>query len=236
MNDKFQEIRIEFMDLVSKCNRKEAVAFSLDVVGKIQIPLIDYYEHVLTPVMRQLDDFKTEMDYILKEHLRTALVRAIIENLSHTYVGRDNLLLIETGQLQISANGKRPRVLLYSPSEEYHEIGLRMAEDIFEINGCDVIYPGPNFPREELKVAFDMYEFDALVMSITTPYNLVTGHKTCTYLLSKIPDIKARIYCAGVAFNSLNEKMLFEEIHQCHIAGVLNSLYDVERVARELLL
>lgn len=212
----------QLIEMINANNRREAIEFSLTLLNNGKLTVCDFYEYVITPIMRELDGYKGSHEYILMEHLRSAIVRSIIEMVSYQFGAHQKL------------SSSSPVVVLYAPAEEYHELGLRMAQDIFEQNGCRVIYPGPNFPKEELLVVIKKYNPCALVMSVTAPYNLVAGHKACMYLQENLRETKYKIFCAGAAFQNLDSEALSLETLKAHIESIIYTLHDIENICKNL--
>ena len=145
-------------------NKDKSVKLALEALntGKITIPFL--YEEILKPSLYNIDECKDD-DCIWKEHVRTSIVRTIIE-VAYPYV-------IEQKQGVVS-NGLK--VLLVCPEKEYHEIGLRMMADFFSLNGYEAIYIGTNTPKEQVLYAVNRLEPDYLALSVTDYYQIGRAH------------------------------------------------------------
>lgn len=73
----------------------------------------------------------------------------------------------------IDAQPKMPKpnakkILLYTPENELHELGILLADYVFRKHQFDVYYLGVNVPFDNLKLVDDKHHIDCFVLSITS--------------------------------------------------------------------
>ena len=141
---------------------------------------------------------KTDPGCIWKEHLKTGIVRTIVEGI-YPYV-------IKLGRKQERVNKK---IILVNPEKEYHELGLRMISDFFQINGYETIFVGTNTPRSQIYEAIRSEKPDYIAISVTDYYLIFEAKKIIEGIKENCKkDIK--VILGGQAFKK--NRHLVEEI------------------------
>lgn len=141
-------------------NKDKSVQYAIKALNEGQVTIPFLYEKILRPFLNSIDKCKDD-NCILKEHIRTSIVRTIIECV-YPFV-------IEQKQKVVPSSLK---VLLACPEREYHEIGLLMMDNFFSLNGYETIFIGANTPKEQVLRAVIMTEPDYLAISVTDYYLL----------------------------------------------------------------
>lgn len=141
---------------------------------------------------------------VADEHLATAACHQLLA------VVYEHLLVARARSLS--------RVLLAGIEGEQHSLGLRMAADVLEGAGYDVIYLGADVPREALLESVE--RFRPALVGLTA-----TCSATAAAVEALIPDLRSidpglAIIAGGQGFGSLLHEVAGVEVHQ-----------DVERVA-----
>lgn len=123
------------------------------------MPFAVLYQRVIAPAMHELGRLWEEGAItVADEHWATALTyRVLVALRSPVQVD-----LIEP-------RSGRPRALLAAVQGEQHALGLRMAADLLEDEGCQVIYLGADVPTKALLQAVDTLSPDLLGLSATMP-------------------------------------------------------------------
>lgn len=157
----------EFMGLFSNNQKDRCVIWATENVkeGKLTIP--ELYGEVLVPALYSIDDCPEENPgCIWDEHVKTSIIRTIIESLYPTII-----------KLAERADEKNKKIVLTCPEREYHEVGLRMMADFFQINGYQVIYIGSNTPRNQIWEVIRSEKPDYVGISVTDYYLLSEAKK-----------------------------------------------------------
>lgn len=157
-----------FLKLLNSEDKESVSRFALDLIKKEKIGIVSLYEDYLAPSLNDLHCEEEDETCIWKEHVRSAIVRSIMEMMYP-------FLLEEITQSGVDKVQKR--VLVVCPEEEYHEMGARMAHDYFLLSGFDSIYIGANTPTKVVLSAIRVTKPDYLAISVTNYYNLVAAKK-----------------------------------------------------------
>ncbi len=196
--------------------KSEAVHGALTLLQDKTVDVVTLYESVLEPALNEIECQIDDPICIWQEHIRTNIVRTIIES-AYPYVE-------EAFQNNTYAKQNK-KVLVVCPTEEYHEIGARIATDFFYLVGFDVIYVGANTPLQVILSAVTHEDPDILALSVTNRYHLsVTKH-----LIDAVKQIKPTIsiYAGGKAFASPNVNVDLKP------DKVLWTYADFKRLAKE---
>jgi methanogenic corrinoid protein MtbC1 len=207
----------EFMTLFEEFNKDECVRFALNGLNNNYFNIPDLYEKILGPALYAVDNCNNDdNDCIWREHVKTAIVRTIVESV-YPYV-------IEIKRSIAPLNQK---VVLVCPEKEYHEIGLRMMSDFFDLNGYESIFIGSNTPREQVCVAISQNNPKYVAIGITDFYLMFEAKKLISRIRLKHEN-KIKIILGGSAFLN-NPSAIFE------IGGdlYLTSYNDIANLAKE---
>jgi methanogenic corrinoid protein MtbC1 len=180
----------EFDRLLQSEKKNEAVNFALDLVSSGKTDVVTLYQDILTPTLNNMSCSLAEKQLcIWKEHVRTAIVRTIVE-CCYPYVIR------EKERLAVLPKGK---AVVICPPEEYHDLGARMAADFFTLNGYDTVFVGSNTPYQDFYNAADLIRPDIIAISVSNYYNIVATKKIISELRRRTGG-KSRIIVGGNAF------------------------------------
>ena len=190
----FVEQYQRFLDLLTAEDKEGAVKFALDLLESGEVDVAKLYQGVLAPSLKNMACQIDEKQWcIWKEHMRTAIVRTIIE-CCHPYVMKE-----KRANLGPQSNG---RVVLVCPAEEYHEIGIRMVADMFTIAGYDVALIGANTPFPDIVSAVEYFKPKILGISATSSYAIFAAERAIKKVREKFPDKSLMIIVGGTAFES----------------------------------
>lgn len=180
------DYNLEFLKAFDEDNKDRCVEIALQSIesGSYSIPFL--YEEVLKNALYSIDECKDE-DCIWKEHVKTAIVKTVIDSLYPQII-----------KLKKQATPTNQRVVLACPEKEYHEVGLRMIDDFFSILGYDTIFIGTNTPKNQVLNAVKKTKPDYLAISVTDYYLLFEAQK----LIQKVKKFDAgiKIIVGGRAF------------------------------------
>ncbi len=178
-------LRAELISRIGHRDREGAVAMALEAVrtGTLAIPaLYDLLADLLAEVGASWSRGETE---VWQEHYATAVVRTIVE-------ACQPLVAERAGE----PNGLT--VVLATPAEEYHDLGVRMLADRFVLAGWSAHLLGANVPLEELARAADALMADAVVLSAYTHFHRTTLRHYVDALRETHPRL--RVWVGGAAF------------------------------------
>ena len=163
-----EELYNKVLHALQKEDKEQAVKLSIDALKNNEISVVDLYQMILTPALASvIDEYKVIEDLIWREHVRSAIIRTIIES-AYPYV------LEERKQNEL----KEDKVLVMCSEFEDHELGARMVSDFFRIEGYDTTFAGARTPLKTILKAIEIIEPTYLVISVTNFYNFVSVKKT----------------------------------------------------------
>lgn len=181
----------EFMMYFEKENKEKAIPYVLDLLKNQKIDVIELYVNLLTPALNNLSCPKEEEKIsIWKEHIKTAIVRTIVECAYPYVMEKKN---------EIHKEWKGTAVVL-CPPEEYHDLGARMVTDFLTICGYETIFVGSNTPQLDFYHAISMIKPAIIAISVSNYYNIVVTKKMIQQIKDKV-DYKPAIIVGGNAFN-----------------------------------
>ncbi len=155
---------------------------------------------------------------IWKEHVRSAIVRTILEN-AYPHIVRLRKSLYK--------NAPSKKAAVVCPDGEYHEIGARMVADFFTLANFDTIYVGSSTPKEEFILAINEIKPDVLALSVTNFFNIVSAQKTIAAIRKSAKECPL-IVVGGHAF--LNNP----DITSIGADRLLNSFGEIRKLSEEV--
>ncbi|NLC85072.1 MAG: cobalamin B12-binding domain-containing protein [Ruminococcaceae bacterium] len=202
----------DFIQILEEENRYEALRFILALKENNSMSILEIYENYLTVSLNSIQQTGNEDIDIWREHVRTSIIKTILENL-YPYV------------IKVRLAPNRRTVAVICPPEEYHDIGARMVSDMLTIYGYDTVYVGGNTPLRVFEAGLATRPFDYVAISISNPYHLVSARKIINSLRASFPE--TRIIVGGSAIGKLhdNERSLNADL----VAYSLKDLADLER-------
>ena len=187
-----KDLLIQFKALLYDEKKYESVDLIMNELKSNSIDIVTLYTKILAPSLNTMICEEEEKEsFIWKEHIRSSIIRTIIEN-SFFYVMKE-----KNDKYKFEKKGK---VLVICPEEEYHELGARMAADFFELAGYDSIFVGANTPKNDFINSIKILNVDYVTISVTNPYNVFSIKDTIKRIKAKNPGIK--IIVGGHAFDS----------------------------------
>ena len=181
----------DFIKLIEKEDKKASIDFALSKIMGGELDIVTLYCDVLAPSLNDMKCEGTEEFCIWKEHVRSGIIRSIIEN-CYPYVEKERV-----EKYKSKPTGEK--VIVLCPTEELHEIGPRMVADFFTLLGYDVTFVGANTPKRSFLSAIEDLKPKYVAVSVTNYYNLSAAQRT-------IKDIrgtkhgKVKIIAGGHAF------------------------------------
>lgn len=187
-----EKILEKFNVLFEEENKEEGVNYIIDMLEKQEIDVISLYEEVLTPALNEMVcRLEDKRICIWKEHVKTAIVRTIVE-CAYPYV------IKERNERNLEKKGIS---VVLCPPEEYHDLGARMVADFFTICGYESIFIGSNTPYKDFYNAIDVIRPEIVAISVSDYYNLVVTKKLISQIKSAV-NYPLTIAVGGQAFNA----------------------------------
>lgn len=186
----------DFRRLIEAEDKEGCVEFALSALSSGALDIVVLYEGVLAPAARERYSLLRQRPVcIWEEHVRTSIIRTVIE-----------CCYPHLMQSRRAAIGERTRgrAIIVCPPEEYHELGARMAADLFTLCGFDVTFIGANTPQKDILEAVGCAHAVFAGVSVTAKYNLVAARRTIQQLvdLRRTSGGGCRIVAGGQAFGT----------------------------------
>lgn len=184
-------------------DRPAAVTAALTAVEDGRIEIGELYSQVLGPLMVRVGTgWQTGQVRVWEEHLATSAVRTIVEALYPKVLAKKS---------EREEAGRR--VLLACPPHEYHDLGLRMLSDRFELAGWTVFLLGADVPGAELLDASRTLDVELVVMTTKTLFGQVKVREHVDRLAKIAPGL--RVLVDGTFYTcdtgGLCEEEIFDE-------------------------
>lgn len=212
--DKF----ILFLESENKVEAVDLILKEFQKVTKIE-DFVKIYEEVLTRSLNEMTcSLKDKKLCVWKEHVRTSIVRTILE------CAFPCMVALRKGLGEKKLNKK---AVIICPDGEYHVIGARMAADFFTLVGFDATYVGASTPKEEFIYAINEINPDVLAISVTNFYNIVSAKRTIE-AIRKTAEHCPLIVVGGNAFIN-NPK-----IEDIGADMLLNTYEEIKKLAKEI--
>ena len=181
----------EFLSYLNHADKENCVRFALSHLDRADLDIVTLYKELLTPAQNEKacrDD--QQKLCIWEEHLRTSIVRTIIE-CCYPYLIREREHLF--GQ---TFKGK---AVVLCPPGESHEIGARMVADFFTLSGFQSYFIGANTPQDDIIDAIKYTRPAYVAISITTAFNLVAVGNAFQNILGLKTAIPFQVILGGQA-------------------------------------
>lgn len=168
-------------------DRDGAVDLALSAVRDSALSVPELYDMLAELLVGVGESWQRGETPVWQEHFATATVRTIVEA-CHPFVD------------EAAAPSVGRTVVLATPPEEYHDLGLRMVADRFELAGWTTHLLGASLPASELSQAVSALGADAVVLSASTHFHRVSLRPYVQALRADHPRV--RIWVGGAAFTA----------------------------------
>lgn len=178
-----QNAHIEFLNLLISGNRTACYGFAQKYLGD-KNSFIELYENIFKKSLYDVGElWEFNKISVASEHLSSAIVESILNE----YYS------------QISATNKMNKtVVIACVEDEYHQIGAKMINDIFELNGWNSFFLGANTPTSELISFLKNAKPDLLAISVSLYFHIPLLEVEIQQLRSEMPELP--ILVGGQAF------------------------------------
>lgn len=156
----------------------------LELENERRIPVIPLYEGLFQRSLYRVGEL-WEMNRIsvATEHMATSITEGFMNQLYSRVISP-----VRTGK----------KAILASAENEMHQVGAKMAADVFEMHGWDSYYLGANTPTGELMRFVDEIKPDVVGLSLSVYFHMGDLEKMLHALNTRFPDLPVMI--GGQAF------------------------------------
>ena len=179
------------------------------------------YGQVIAPAMWRIGRLWEEGALtIADEHLSTAITQRVMASVYGSSFGR--------------AAPRPGRILLAAVEGQHHALGLRMAADVLELGGYEVIYLGGDVPIDALLGAIESRRPDLLALSSTLAPDRSSIGVTIPRLREAFPEMAIILGGQGVPAGILDgDRVIASPPLEGLLALVAATLANRELIARE---
>lgn len=185
----------DFNSIIETEDREKSMNYVINLLEEKHLSIIEIYETILSPSLNMMESTGDLQADIWKEHVRTSIIRTIVEN-CYPYVvkARDDKFGVKNEK----------RIAVICPVDEHHELGARMITDYFTMLGYEATFVGGNTPKDVFLSGVKSQKMHYIAISISNPYNLISARNT----IEKIREVdkEVKIIVGGNALAKLGDK------------------------------
>ncbi len=169
---------------VAAYDRPRAVAAALEAVdGELTVDQL--YRELSDMLVTIGDSWQRGATEVWQEHFVSSVVRTIVEACA---------LRVEAA----APPNRTATVILAAPSDEYHDLGLRMLADRFTLAGWRALFLGANVPLSQVVDAVGELKARAVALSASTHFHRLRLRDYVDGLTDAVPEV--RVWVGGPAF------------------------------------
>ena len=144
----------------------------------------DVYENTIKPTLYEIGElWEFNKISVATEHLASAIIEATLNELYPQI---------------ITTNKNNKSVIVSCLENEFHQIGIKMVSDIFELKGWNSYFLGANTPSKEIISLTEIIKPDILAISLSIYSHLPYLENTIKTIREKFPNLL--IIIGGQAF------------------------------------
>ncbi len=183
MNDpKEHDAHKEFLKLLISGNHLKCSEFIHQYSENLTIQ--ELYENIIKKSLYEIGVlWENNKISVATEHLASSIVEAILNEL-YTKI--------------ISAKKINKKVIVACIENEFHQIGIKMISDVFEMNGWNTYFLGANTPIQDLISYVKKIKPDFLAVSLSIYFHLPLLENMVQELKEEFPELS--ILVGGQAF------------------------------------
>lgn len=157
-----------------------------------KITINELYENIIKKALYDIgEQWEFNKISVASEHLASAIVEAILNGQDHKTV---------------SKNKVNKSIIVTCVENEFHQIGIKMVGNVFEMNGWNVNFLGANTPTQDLISFTKTTNPDLIAISLSLYFNLPVLENMLQLLNKELPNLK--ILIGGQAFRHGGQHIL----------------------------
>jgi methanogenic corrinoid protein MtbC1 len=173
----------EFQNYLIAGNYEKCSGFVKSILDE-DVDIKQLYDEVLKKSLYNIGEmWETGKITVSTEHLASAIVETILSEVYFKIITQNKI---------------NKTVVLACTENEFHQIGIKMVNDIFEKNGWHTHFSGANTTTDELISSIESVHPDILAISLSIPFNLPTLEKMLIKIRERFPELY--ILIGGQAF------------------------------------
>jgi len=169
--------------------------------------IFDLYEKLIRKSLYEIGElWENNKISTATEHLASAIIEAILNEIYPDVISTDK-------------NNKS--VILTCVENEMHQIGIKMVNDVFELNGWRTYFLGTNTPIDSLIRFTKEIQPTLLAISVSLYFHMPNLEKMMQQINNEFPEL--RVFVGGQAFRHGGEDLVSAYSNVIYLAD-LNSL------------
>ena len=183
----------EFLDLLVMGNRIGCSEFVLKQLDN-NVSIKSIYEDIIKNALYEVGElWEYNKISVATEHLASAIVETIINVLYYRVISHEK-------------NNKK--IVVACVENEFHQIGIKMVSDMFEMHGWTTNFLGANTPTHELINFTRTTKPDLLALSLSIYFHVPILEKMLQTIRKEFPDLP--ILVGGQAFRNGAKEVLLK--------------------------
>ena len=161
-----------------------------------RISVLDLYQELFQPALYRIGDlWAANRLSVATEHMATAITEGLMNSLYPRLVSRNRC-------------GRR--VVMAPVEGELHQVGAKMAADVFEMHGWDCLFLGGGQPTDRLLSEMQDVKPDMLGLSFSVFYHRDILQRMLTRIRMDYPDLPILVGGQGLSMGGTELEEAFE--------------------------
>ena len=183
----------EFLNALISGNRLKCSELSKNYLDN-DVSIKVLYETIIKKALYEVGElWEYNKISVATEHLASAIVEGILNELYSKI---------------ISSNKINKTVIVSCVENEFHQIGIKMINDLFEMNGWNSYFLGANTPTSELISFSEIIKPDIFAISLSIYFHLPILEKMILNIRKEFPELP--ILVGGQAFRHGGQEVLLK--------------------------
>lgn len=164
----------------------------------------ELYENVIRKALYRVGElWEFNKITVAEEHTATSITEAVMNELYGDIISRERL---------------SRKAVLACVEHETHQVGIKMAADVFEMKGWDTFFPGANTPLPDLVRYMDKVQPDLLALSLSVYFHLPALKNMLQHIRQVFPELPVII--GGQAFRYGGKEIAESYSHTTYISNL----------------
>lgn len=179
-----------YLSALIAANREDARVLLLGLLDQ-NVPVRDLYRYLFQPSLQETGRlWHIRQISVAQEHYITDTTRLFIA------------LLYDRMMEESRKQARKGRILVAtSVSDEFHDIGIRIVADFFEMDGWDTLYTGANTPAPSVVAMIRDHHADVVAISTTMPVHISRVHELIQAIRENPDTTGTHIIVGGYPFS-----------------------------------
>ncbi len=179
-----------YLSALIAANREDARVLLMGLLDR-HVPVRDLYRYLFQPALQETGRlWQIRQISVAQEHYIADTTRLFIA------------LLYDRMMEESRKQARKGRSLVAtSVSDEFHDIGIRIVADFFEMDGWDTLYTGANTPAPSVVAMIRDHHADVVAISTTMPVHISRVNELIQAIRADPDTAKTRIIAGGYPFS-----------------------------------